>query len=189
MTELRLKAVIDACVLFQAAVRDTLLRAAEAGLYEVYWSEIILDEISRNLLKTGTMKQKQVQRLLAALRQFFPKAMVKGFEYLIPEMKNDDKDRHVLAAAVVAEAQVIVTSNLKDFPEQVLKPYEIEALSPDEFLIYLFDEAPKTMMEIVTQQAAELRNPPRTVTEVLDELVLHTPQFSAIVRSQLNSVE
>lgn len=186
MAELLLKAVIDACVLFQAVVRDTLLRAAEAGLYEVYWSDLILEEVSRNLIETERMSPQQVQRLLAMMCQFFPRATVRGFEYLIPEMTTDEKDRHVLAAAVVAEAAAIVTSNLKDFPDQALIPYAIEALSPDKFLMYLLDEAPETMLRIVRQQAAELRNPPRTVIEVLDELALSAPQFAVVVRSRLS---
>lgn len=186
MAKSLLKAVIDACVLFQAAVRDTLLRAAEARLYQVYWSDIILEEISRNLIETGRMNRQDVQRLLAVMRQFFPKATVRGFEYLIPEMTNDEKDRHVLAAAVEVGANFIVTSNLKDFPDPTLLPYDINALSPDEFLMYLFAETPEIMICIVTQQAADLRNPPKTLEDILDELTLQVPQFVALVRSELS---
>ncbi len=133
-----LRAVLDACVIFRAARRDTLLSAAEEGLYEVRWSDTILSEACRNLVESGTMNAQQAQRLLARMRQFFPDATVTRFEHHYPEMTNARKDRHVLAAAVAAEAKVIVTSNLQDFPEPALAPLRIEALSPDLLLMILF---------------------------------------------------
>jgi predicted nucleic acid-binding protein len=177
------KAILDACILFRAALRDTLLRAAEKGIYEVYWSDKILEEVNRNLIKTDKMDEQQVQRLLSAMRRFFPSATVKGFESLIPEMKNDPKDRHVLAAAVMAEAEIIVTSNLQDFPKSALSTYDIEALSPDEFLIYLFNQNPEIMTQIIIEQAAQMRRPPTTVTDVLNALAVDAPSFVEMVRS------
>lgn len=177
-----LKVVLDACILFPAALRDTLLRAAEKGIYDVYWSEAILAEVSRNLLKTGKMNSQQVQRLLSAMRQFFPKATVKGFEFLIPEMKNEPKDRHILAAAVMAAADIIVTNNLKDFPASALSIYEIEAWPADQFLIYLFNENPQIMTQIITEQAKQLLQPPISVSDVLNALAVDAPNFVELVR-------
>jgi len=183
------KAILDACVLFRATLRDTLLRAASAGLYEVYWSDIILEEVSRNLVKTGTMNTEQAQRLIRRMREFFRDATVTGFEDLIGSMTNDEKDRHVLAAAVAADADTIVTSNLKDFPEQALAPLKIKAMSPDQFLMSLFGVAPETMTRIVIEQAEQLKNPPKTVGEVLDAIAWVAPQFAAAVRSGLGERE
>ncbi|NER37404.1 MAG: PIN domain-containing protein [Oscillatoria sp. SIO1A7] len=175
--------------MFKATLRDTLLRAAEAKLYEVYWSETILDEVSRNLVSTGRTSAEQAERLLAAMRQFFSEATVTGFEYLIPSMTNDEKDRHVLAAAVKAEADAIVTSNIKDFPDRALAPFRIKRLSPDQFLVYLFNENPEAMTRIVAQQATQLRRPPIAVKEILDVLAADAPQFVALVRPRLNPSE
>ena len=97
------------------------------------------------------MNRQQVHRLFFAMRKFFPDATVTGFEYLIPEMNNDPKDRHILAAAVMAEVDIIITRNLKDFPKSALTVYEIEALSPDNFLIYLFNQNPQIMREIIIE--------------------------------------
>jgi len=189
VSELLLKVVLDACVIFQAPLRDTLLRAAEHRLYEVCWSDMILSEVSRNLVSSGRMSQKQVQRLLEKMRQFFPNATVRGFEDIIPDMTNNEKDRHVLAAAVAGSADTIVTSNLRDFPDRALEPFEIEAKSPDQFLMILFRQNSETMMGIVREQAAELRKPPKTVEEVLDDIALVAPQFAAAVRSGLGERE
>ena len=69
----------------------------------------------------------------------FPEAMVKGYEPLIAGLQNDTKDRHVVAAAVKAGAQVITTVNIRDFTPL---PDGIEAQTPDEFLCNLFDLNP-----------------------------------------------
>jgi hypothetical protein len=107
--------VLDANVLFPFTLRDTLLRAAAAGLYQVRWSSRILYEMTRNLVSSGTMSGDKAERLRAIMEREFPEADVRGYEPLIASVENDEKDRHVVAAAVKAGAQVITTSNLKDF--------------------------------------------------------------------------
>ena len=109
------KVVLDANVLFPFTLRDTLLRAAQAGLFQVYWSDEILDEAARNLVARGRITAEQAERLTTAIRGAFPEAVVTGHEPLIAAMPNEPKDRHVVAVAVKAGAQVIVTSNLRDF--------------------------------------------------------------------------
>jgi len=95
-----IRAVLDANVLYPGSLRDTLLRVSALGYYEVRWSQQILDEMSRNLLAKAEMTPKQIERLLAAMQEAFPEAMVIGYEDLIENMPNDEKDRHVAAAAV-----------------------------------------------------------------------------------------
>ncbi|MEG4571792.1 PIN domain-containing protein [Microcoleus sp. N3A4] len=107
---------MDSCVIFPMHLRDTLFRAAEIGLYDLYWSQEILDGATRNLVNTGRMKSERAAHFEAALKEAFPNAMVEVPENVIQQMTNDAGDRHVAAAAVVAKAQVIVTSNLRDFP-------------------------------------------------------------------------
>lgn len=175
-------AVLDACVLIPAALRDTLLRAAREGLYRSYWSEMILDEVHRNLVKSGMMTPDQASYLTGTLREKFPRALAEGFEPLIPSMTNHPKDRHVVAAAVVAHAQVIVTFNLRDFPATALTPHGIEARHPDTFLTSLANLEPEVMAGVIERQAAALRNPPKTYDEILDNLTGQTPRFATLMR-------
>jgi predicted nucleic acid-binding protein len=177
--------VLDACVLFPAALRDVLLRAADEGLYRLHWSDAILEEVRRNLVGTGRTSEQQAGSLIAVMREAFPEASVAGYEALANRMTNDPKDRHVLAVAVVAGAQVIVTSNLKDFPERALAPFSIEAQAPDEFLTNLFDLAPERMQYILREQAADLRAPAMTVLQVLDAIAVFAPEFAAHMRDAL----
>ncbi|MGH7272451.1 MAG: PIN domain-containing protein, partial [Polyangiaceae bacterium] len=131
--------VLDANVLFPFTLRDTLLRAAAAGFYQLRWTAQILDEVTRNLVSTGAMPEDRANRLRAIMEREFPEADVVGYEHLIDAMPNDPKDRHVVAAAVKAGAQVITTANLKDF---ATLPDGVEAQSPDDFLCNLFDLDP-----------------------------------------------
>ncbi len=184
-------AIIDANVLFRASVRDTLLRAHRAGMFRAQWTPDILVEVERNLIphlaKRGHKKpEAQAQRLMTALRTLFPEAMVVGYEGLIPSMENDEKDRHVLAAAVKGGAEVIVTYNLKDFPAPALDPYGIEVQGPDEFLANLFDLYPDGMCALLHEQAVQLQNPPLAFMAVLDELEETLPEFIRMVRDHVS---
>ncbi|WP_394826727.1 hypothetical protein [Pendulispora albinea] len=96
-------------------------------------------------------------------------------------MPNDPKDRHVVAAAVMSGAQVIVTANLKDFRPPL--PGGIEAQSPDEFLCNVFDFDPATTIERLEQQAEDLTNVP--LPKLLDALAKLVPDFVAAVREAL----
>jgi len=83
--------------------------------------------------------------------------MVTGYDSLIDGMTNDPKDRHVLAAAVRANAEVIVTFNLRDFPEPALKPYDILTVHPDDFLLDQLDLYPGLTIEAPLEAACQGR--------------------------------
>ena len=178
--------VLDANVLIPAAPRDTLLRAAERGLYQPRWSDAILDEVERNLVENGLTSADDASDLIAVMRDVFPEALVSEFDDLIDMMPNNPKDRHVLAAAVYAHADIIVTENLRDFGDDVLAPYAITALSIDEFLVTLWDRSPKAMTHIVREQAADLDFPPMTPDELLEVLASWALTFTSRVRPQLD---
>lgn len=100
-----------------------------------------------------------------------PDALVTGYQEIIPTLAlPDPNDRHVLAAAIVGRADVIVTSNLKDFPADVLQPYGIEAQHPDEFLMHQRDLNHDRFLECVKRIRARLVNPPLTPDEYIASL-------------------
>jgi predicted nucleic acid-binding protein len=175
-------AVLDTCVLFPAALRDTLLRAAERQLFAGRWSEAILEELVRNLVAHGGVTPASAAALCTAIRRAFPGAVVSGYEDLIEGLTNHPKDRHVLAAAIHANARVIVTSNLRDFPSRALAPYGIEAQPPDDFLCALLDAAHEQMVELIIEQAAGLTKTPKTPEDVLSAVGLLAPRFAGRMR-------
>jgi hypothetical protein len=110
---------------------------------------------------------------------------VEAIARLESTMTNDPKDRHVLAAAVVSQAQAIITTNLKDFPAAASGPYGVDILHPDEFLMVLYGLDPSLAVDAVTRQAADLQSPPMTVGELLDRLSVTVPGFAAAIRGHL----
>lgn len=100
-----------------------------------------------------------------------PDCIVRGFEHLEAGLGLPDPgDAHVLAAAIRAGAQAIVTFNLKHFPDHLLARYDVEPKHPDEFVLDSIDLAPAAIARCVTEQAAACRNPPMSVEQVLDSL-------------------
>lgn len=176
------KVVVDANILYPFTLRDTILRAASKGLFQIYWSAQILDELTRNLVAAGRMTEVQSAHLRAAMGNAFPESLVTGYEPLIGAMQNDPKDRHVAAVAVKVGAQVIVTSNLRDFRSL---PEDVEAHSPDQFLSDLFDLDPNTLLGLLRAQAADLKKPPRSFTEVIAGLSKVVPNFALAVSSHV----
>lgn len=162
----------DACVLYPAPLRDLLIRIAEAGIVRARWTEEILDECFRNILKDRKdLSPAKLAKTRELMRKALPDCLVSEYDQLIPALKlPDPDDRHVLAAAIKAGAQVIVTSNLKDFPMKSLKPYNIEAVHPDDFVLDAIDLAQGVVTEVVREQAASLKNPPKTVGQLLETL-------------------
>ena len=175
-------AVTDTCSIFPQTLRDVLLRAAEAELYRLRWSDAILDELARNLREERGLTEEQARHLLTEMRRSFPEAAVTGYERLAESMTNHPGDRHVLAAAVYASAQVIITDNLRDFPDDALAPFDIEAQTPDEFLVSLFDRHPDEMARIILALNAARRKPPEPLAATLNRLAKSAPRFVALLR-------
>ncbi|MGH2458052.1 MAG: PIN domain-containing protein [Chloroflexota bacterium] len=180
------RAILDACILIPAALRDTLLRTAAVGLYQPCWSEDILAEVQRNLVAHRMTTPGRALRLVATMRRAFPQAMVEGYTHRVAELETHPDDRHVLAAAIVADAGVIVTANLRHFPVAALAPHDVIALDPDTFLFDLVGRAPLTLARVILDQAADLQNPPATPGDILTRLHGHTPRFVRSVRAILD---
>lgn len=145
----RFRVFLDACVLFPQILRDVLLTAAESGLYFPLWSSNVLDEIERNLIENRRLTPQQTTHLRDEMIRAFPDSTVLGYEPLIASMTNHEGDRHVLAAAVRGNAEVIVTENLRHFPAEACDPYEIRPSSVDDFLSDLLSVDHERLCEVL----------------------------------------
>jgi predicted nucleic acid-binding protein len=181
--------VLDADVIFPASLRDTLLRLAELELFDPRWSDRILDEVKRNVVeRRSDISETDMDRMAAAMNGAFEDALVDGtaIAQIEDSMENDLKDRHVLAAAVVAGANGIITNNVGDFPPQACEPYGITVATADEFLCVLFDMDPEAVRNSVIRQAGALQDPPHTPAEVLAYLErAGVPAFVERIRKTL----
>lgn len=165
-------ALYDANVLHPASLRDLLIRLGATGLFRARWTERILDETIESILRRRPdLGADRLARTRSLMCEAVADCLVEGYEPLIEALNlPDPDDRHVLAAAIRCSAQVIVTSNLKDFPESALEPFNIEAQTPDVFVLHLVELAPARVATVVQQQASSLRAPTATVDELLDHL-------------------
>ena len=180
------QAILDACVLVNPALRDTLLRLTELPQsYLPRWSADIIAETKRTLETKLHVPSEKTAYLERELRKHFPDAWVEGYESLIPVMGNHPKDRHVLAVAVRTGAQAIVTLNLKDFPEEALSPWDVIAQSPDDFLIHQYHLDPEGMMAVLNLQVTELRN--GSMERLLTAHSKVVPVFVGLVRAHIQT--
>ncbi len=167
----RLTVLYDACVLYPAPLRDLLVRLAKTDLFRARWTGAIHDEWLGNLLRTrpdlsATQLERTRQLMNAAVRD----CLVTGYEARIANLTlPDPDDRHVLAA-IEAQAQVIVTFNLRDFPAHQLEPFGIAAQHPDDFLLRVIALNPLTVRETVEAHQQALKNPPKPPAAYLETL-------------------
>lgn len=132
--------VLDACVLHPAILMGSLLWLASERLYRPYWSDKIWDEWQRSLEKRFGKGNEALIAKRALIESEFPEARVELPATIFDCLDlPDPNDRHVLAAALVAKADAIVTTNLKHFPEAVCRPLDIEIIHPDTFLVNAID--------------------------------------------------
>lgn len=171
-------AFLDACTLIPINLTDVLLRLAEAHTYRPLWSAHVLAEVERNLPRCAAeMTPAKARHRVETMRSFFPDAEVTGYESLIPAMTNEQKDRHVLAAAVRADAALIVTANLRDFPATALAPYDIEAVHPENFLLDQLDLYPEQTVQCLHELVAARKRPAETLESFLTQLAKTVPGF------------
>lgn len=162
-------ALYDANVLHPASMRDFLIRLGQTGLFRARWTEQILDEMVESILRRRReLDADRLARTRSLMCEAVPDCLVIGYEPLMEGLElPDPDDRHVLAAAIRCSAEVIVTSNLKDFPAPALDPFNIEAQSPDAFVLNVVDLAPGRVATVVQQQASALQRPAVGVDELL----------------------
>lgn len=168
----RFVVLLDANVLYPFVARDVLLRFAEAGLFRARWSPQIIDEWTRSLIENRPDLEQSIRSQEQAIAEAFPEAMVVGYEHLVPALKlPDEDDRHVLAAAIRAGAQHIVTENLGDFPDELLEPYDIQAVTADQFLASTFELYPKEAMAALKKMRQAYERPPMNPSRFLMSLL------------------
>ncbi|MBM3765667.1 MAG: PIN domain-containing protein [Acidobacteria bacterium] len=174
--------VIDACVLANYGLCDTLLRFAELPmLYEPRWSSKIISETVRTLRHKLDWPIDLVEYFESELSTHFPEAWVAGYEPLESLMRNDEKDRHVTAAAVHCGAELIVTFNLRHFRQADLAPWAVRAVHPDEFLVDTLRSSPAIVLSKLVRQARERK---RTLRGLLRSLEPAAPMFVEVIRTE-----
>lgn len=165
-------AVLDACVLYPAPLRDFFMHLALLDVFRARWTEAIHDEWIRNVLENRPdLRPEQLARTRELMNAHVRDCLIEDYEGLIDSLRLPDADdRHVLAAAIHVKADCIVTFNLKDFPQANLEPYNVQAVHPDLFLMSLIETDAETVYLAAKRQWQSLKNPPKPLDEFLETL-------------------
>ena len=191
-------AVLDANVLIPPGLRDVLLSCADVEVFRPVWQSTIEEEVLRNgprvLVQGRGLAQPQAleatQHALAQMNRAFPDARlpVQAWKPQVAKMTNEAKDRHVLAAAVGANASHVVTLNMRDFPVSS-RPAGIHVCRPDTFLLNMLDATPELVLQALARQAARLKTPAMTPADVATQLAngSYANRFGAAALQALQS--
>ncbi len=179
------KVCIDACVLANIAVCDLLLRLAEKPrLFLPVWSSKIMEETRNTQTNKLGWPVHIVESYHTEILRSFPDAWVDDYEHLLPVMTNDEKDRHVLAATVRSGATVLVTFNLKDFPNEALEPWRVDVCHPQDYLLTLYSMSPEIVVQKLNDISRKRNVPlidlvimlgkvlPNFASQIIDDLAL-----------------
>lgn len=166
----RFTAVLDTNIIYPIEIRDLLFWFAHFDLFTVKWSQHIFDEWESVMERKG-ITQSQIKKRTNVANLAFPDALVTNYESLIDGLSlPDKKDCHVLAAAIKTNANVIVTNNLKDFPNEYLETFGLSAKSADDFIADIIDLNHKKAVEAFRKLVLNRTNPDLDEYEVLDNL-------------------
>lgn len=170
INSVRFTAVLDTNVIYPVIIRDLLFWFAHYEMYTPKWSHHIFDEW-RSVMERKDVASDEAERRVQRANQAFPDALVRNYEKLLSNLSLPDmKDCHVLAAAIKSNAQLIVTNNIKDFPEAILKDFDIKAKTADEFLTDLIDLNGEKAIEAFKEMVLHKRNPAMDEYAVLAKL-------------------
>lgn len=186
----RFVVILDANVLYPFRMRDALLHFAEAGLFRARWSADIIEEWRRSLLKAKPKLEESVTSQINAMRRTFPEACVDGYEDLIEALTlPDPDDRHVLAAAIVADAEHIITENIKDFPEGSIRKYGIEAVTADDFLASTFELYPADATAALRTMRRNYEKPPFKAADFIFDLQAKgMPKLASMLKQHIDVI-
>ncbi|WP_158811092.1 PIN domain-containing protein [Beijerinckia sp. L45] len=165
----RFTAFVDACALTGALKRNLLLTLAEAEFFRLRWSGKVLDEtqaaIEKILVGKGAPDAVvRAGRARSSMQDAFEEALVDDFDTFmcLCDGLPDPNDVHVVAAALKTQAAMIVTDNLKHFPESLMSPLNIEARSPDAFIADTIALDPGRAVAAISRMRLRLKRPEKT---------------------------
>lgn len=187
---------LDTNVLYGALSCDLFLSLAE---YEplginVGWSDYVLDELRKHLTRRllrirpeeGSVRaEERAAKRIDAMTGAFPHAYVTGWRsYMggLREFVSDPDDAPILAGALAFEADVLATSNVKDFRiHDIAKRYGLEVERPGAVLEHLLSGNGKVFRAGLERMLHRNHLPPRNMTE-LSEMLGEMPEFESLSR-------
>jgi len=166
----RFTCVLDTNVIYPIDIRDLLFWFASYDLFTPKWSKHIFNEWE-NVMKRKGIPDEEIKKRVSKAQHAFPDALVDNYEPLVNSLElPDEKDRHVLAAAIKTNANIIVTNNMKDFPKEYLASFGLTAKTADDFITDTIDLNAHLALEAFRALVLNRTNPNLDEFEILDRL-------------------
>ena len=160
---------VDTNVLFPFSVMDVMLALTEDGVHEVLWSQALLAEWERVIVREQRRSAAAAAAITAAIRECFAEGEVpeSAYAHLVAQMPGGDPDDRIhMAAAIAGGAEAIITWNQADFPAGPLADHGVRVCRPDEYLCGLLESWPGGVVATVVRLASEKRRPSMTVADL-----------------------
>jgi predicted nucleic acid-binding protein len=184
------KVFIDTNVLFPFSVMDLMLALSEDAIHDVMWTDDLLDEWERVIVRERQRSPDAAAAITATIREFFADTRIpaESYQSLVAEVDGPDPDDKAhMAAAVSGQVEALVTWNEKDFNCDFMKNHAVAVVNPDAYLCSLYEEFPAEVLNTLTRMAAGKRRPPMTSDDIVDALDrAGVREFAARVRTALS---
>lgn len=174
----------DANILISRTLRDYFVYAAKLGALDIHWSEAILDETTRNLIKQFDFRPEDADVLVERLEAYLPSALVevkRRDEDRVAKVEMDAKDRHVLAAALSAKAELLLTQNTRHFPKEWMAKRGVELIDAGTLLTRLAADYPAILREAHRLGVNSRPQSEERVFAILEDQI--GPAATAVVRA------
>jgi len=156
--------LVDSCIWHHSFSRNVFRHLALAGAMQIRWSRAIESEWIRSVSRA---RPEIASSSLIAVRDRFRFEFPDGLapellpRHPLPRLPDPD-DEHVLRAALVTRSSAICTSDRRGFPESLLRPLGIRAVSPGELLADCLQRRPTTTSLALHTHRTSLTRPPFT---------------------------
>lgn len=182
-------AFLDTNVLYSATLNDLLMRLGELEVFRPLWSKDVLRELETALVRNAHVSPEKARRRIGHMQSAFPTSEVHDYEGLVPHLSCDPKDRHILAAAITGQAQVLVTFNIQDFPDHSVTEFNVGVSTPDEFLLDQWDLHPAPVALAVRTMVHDLRRPSLGFNDLATRLErAGIRRFARVIATEINQV-
>lgn len=130
--------------------------------------------MSRNLQENLGFRRDDTMRLEELMNDYIEYALidVEGDDLAtVDQVEMDAKDRHVLAAAISAEADILLTQNTKHFPRDWMTDSGIDLMDAGELLLVLTERFPDKVRSANDKVVRYSQKPQAELLATLESIV------------------
>lgn len=165
--------MLDTDVIFSRVLHELIGRiATELRLLTLIWSDELLAEAERTLLKRKDLPTIAAQRWVSYLREAFPEERINLADLPagtdLTRFTTDSEDQHICALTIIGGADLLLTFD-RGYLDGPLGEQGIQVLDPDKYLCDTFDQEPSAILRVIRDQA-NVWGGGRSIDDLLDAL-------------------